>query len=436
VRSVVGKLRAGLALLISVGLLTAMLGTAPAQADTQVTATVGVNIRSGPSTSSRIVGGLYRGQTVTAVSNANGWTKVRFAGGTAYIASRYLTTEKLRAPASLTGQRVTTTAVNLRSGPGLSRRILWVVPENTRVTLTGQSALGFAEVTVGSRRGWISTQYLARSVTGLPQVIGTRVATANLAIRSSSRSDARILGEVRKGTRLSVTGTTQNGRAQIVYRNAVRWVTARYLSNTAANQPSVPGLPKVVGTRYATRDLNIWTAATGSNMITEVPRGEALSITGTQQSGRAQVVYSGAVRWVTAQYLSSSPVAQGSVPSSWANTEENLTAKTIKVHREIRNRFPAIKVVYGWRSASSGEHPLGRALDIMIPNYSSASGRALGTDVADWARANGRRLDINYVIWRQRIWNIQRDREGWRFMADRGNDSANHINHVHISVFA
>ena len=78
----VGKLRAGVAALISAGLLTMLLGTVPATAaDRQVTAVAGVNIRSGPSTSTRIVGGLYRGQTVTAISTANGWTKVRFAGG-------------------------------------------------------------------------------------------------------------------------------------------------------------------------------------------------------------------------------------------------------------------------------------------------------------------------------------------------------------------
>ena len=42
---------------------------------------------------------------------------------------------------------------------------------------------------------------------------------------------------------------------------------------------------------------------------------------------------------------------------------------------------------------------------------------------------------MHYVIWNQRIWNIQRDREGWRYMADRGGDSANHMNHVHVTVW-
>jgi uncharacterized protein YgiM (DUF1202 family) len=434
----IAGLRTAMVMLISAGLLVATLGTVPANAAAvQMSATAGVNIRSGPSTSTKIVGGLYRGQTVTAVSSANGWTKIRFRGGSAYIASRYLTRSKVAAPATVTGNRVTTTDLNLRRGPGLSYRILRVLREGTSVNLTGRSARGYVEVEVGSAEGWVSTQYLAGSASGLPTVIRTRLATADLVIRSSSGSNYRVIDRVKKGTRLSVTGTTQNGRAQIIYRNRVRWVTARYLSNTSVSQPSVPGLPPAVGARYATRALNIWTSATGSSRVDEVPRGERLRITGRTQSGRAQVIYNNAVRWVTSRYLSTTRVSQSApAPSSYPGTERRLTAKTITVHRELRAKVPQIRTVGGWRPASSGEHPLGRALDVMIPNYQSASGRDLGYRIANWAQQNARRLDINYVVWRQRIWNIQRDGEGWRFMADRGGDSANHINHVHISVFA
>ena len=59
----------------------------------------------------------------------------------------------------------------------------------------------------------------------------------------------------------------------------------------------------------------------------------------------------------------------------------------------------------------------------------------VGQEVANWARANAKTLGIQYVIWNQRIWNVQRDKEGWRPMADRGGDSANHKNHVHITVY-
>ena len=123
------------------------------------------------------------------------------------------------------------------------------------MTTTGKTARGFAEVLVGRSRGWASIQYLASARTGLPAVIGTRVATADLDIRTSSGANARTVAEVKKGTRLSVTGATQNGRAQIVYRGAVRWVTAKYLANPKVTSPAPPKLPKITGTRYATAAL-------------------------------------------------------------------------------------------------------------------------------------------------------------------------------------
>lgn len=440
--SVFGRLRTTVAALATAGLLAVTVITAPATAATQVTATAGVNVRSGPSTSTRIIGGLYRGQTVTAISSANGWTKIQFGAGTAYVASRYVTTKRTDGCATVTGSSVTTTGVNFRTGPGLSYRILRVIREGTSVSLTGLSARGFAGVRIGNDCGWISNQYLARSRNALPAVTGTRVAQADLAIRTGSGSDARVVGEIKKGQRVSVTGTTQNGRAQIIYGQAVRWVTARYLSNTAANRPTLPSLPATIGTRYATAELNLWTGPTGSAQVDAVPRGTGLRITGREQSGRAQVVYRNVVRWVTARYLSTTPPTDpppstgggGSVPSSWTTTERRLTAQTIKVHRAARAAFPQIKVVYGWREASSGEHPAGRALDLMIPNYRTAEGRQLGTELANWARQNAPGLRIHYVIWRQQIFNVQRAGEGWRFMADRGDDSSNHLNHVHISV--
>ncbi len=71
----------------------------------------------------------------------------------------------------------------------------------------------------------------------------------------------------------------------------------------------------------------------------------------------------------------------------------------------------------------------------MLPgNYRSASARALGKRIATWARSNAKKLNVYYVIWDQRIWNTQRSGDGWRQMRNGGSASANHKNHVHISV--
>ena len=115
--------------------------------------------------------------------------------------------------------------------------------------------------------------------------------------------------------------------------------------------------------------------------------------------------------------------------------EKGLQPNAIKVHRAARAQFPQITTYYGWRRDVTPDHPAGRALDLMIPNYKSSSGqgaRRRGGHLGQGERAT---LMIKYVIWNQRIWNIERDREGWRYMANRGGDSANHKDHVHVTVF-
>jgi len=116
--------------------------------------------------------------------------------------------------------------------------------------------------------------------------------------------------------------------------------------------------------------------------------------------------------------------------------EQGLTARTIALHRAALEAWPQITTYYGYRNDPSSDHYSGRALDLMIPSYTTSSGRALGDQVAAWAVANAAGFGLDYVIWDQHIWSVRRADEGWRLMADRGSDSANHKNHVHVSVVA
>jgi hypothetical protein len=44
-------------------------------------------------------------------------------------------------------------------------------------------------------------------------------------------------------------------------------------------------------------------------------------------------------------------------------------------------------------------------------------------------------LGVSEVIWSQRIWTVERSSDGWRWMEDRGSDTANHYDHVHVTVY-
>jgi hypothetical protein len=74
--------------------------------------------------------------------------------------------------------------------------------------------------------------------------------------------------------------------------------------------------------------------------------------------------------------------------------------------------------------AGTSDHPGGKAVDFMV-------NRATGDALAACALKNKDALGISYVIWEQRI-NFG---SGWQPMEDRGGVTANHFDHVHISVF-
>jgi Bacterial SH3 domain len=197
---------------------------------------------------------------------------------------------------------------------------------------------------------------------------------------------------------------------------------------------------KVIDTKYATTALNIRTEASQSaSVVAVVDAGTKLSVTATVSNGFRYISYHGKGRWVTNQYLSdkkptsnqsgssSSGISSAPCPSG-SSVESGLTPDAIRVHRAVCHRYPQVKTFLGLRD-SSGYHGDGRALDCMI------SDSTVGWDIAKWLRANARSLGVMEVIYQQHIWTVQRSSEGWRLMEDRGSPTANHMDHVHVSVY-
>jgi hypothetical protein len=105
-------------------------------------------------------------------------------------------------------------------------------------------------------------------------------------------------------------------------------------------------------------------------------------------------------------------------------------------------------LIRAWGGGSSGisrrcsvgtrsEHKEGRALDWKM-SVKKKSQRTRVNKALAWITANNGevalRLGIMYVIWNQRIWSVYYPELGWRKMPSRGSATANHKNHVHISL--
>jgi hypothetical protein len=194
--------------------------------------------------------------------------------------------------------------------------------------------------------------------------------------------------------------------------------------------------PKVMGTKYTTTDVNLWSLPVTGVLLDVLPKGTKVSVTGKVDGIWAEVVSDNKSRWVKAVYLSATkPVAStaGAISQaackSGSSVEDGLTEDAIRVHRAICAKFPDITSYGGLRSGDSGsEHSSGHALDIMVSGSE-------GQEVADWLHANYKKLGVSQLIWQQHIWTVQRSSEGWRAMEDRGSTTANHYDHVHVSVY-
>jgi hypothetical protein len=126
------------------------------------------------------------------------------------------------------------------------------------------------------------------------------------------------------------------------------------------------------------------------------------------------------------KYKPESPVIGGS----------GLTPRTVSMRIEIDREFGPFPAIGCLRAGDSGEHGKGRACDFMEStggNMPTADRQAHGDRVAAYAIQNASRLGIMYVIWKQRIYDMRRP--GWRMMENRGGVTANHFDHVHVSMF-
>jgi hypothetical protein len=108
--------------------------------------------------------------------------------------------------------------------------------------------------------------------------------------------------------------------------------------------------------------------------------------------------------------------------------ETHLTANARAVYRAVCAAFRGtVSSFGGYRAGSSGDHGTGRAVDIMV------SGDP-GLAIARYVQVHAEALHVTYVIYQQKIWMAGSPTSQWKPMADRGSRTANHYDHVHVSV--
>lgn len=110
---------------------------------------------------------------------------------------------------------------------------------------------------------------------------------------------------------------------------------------------------------------------------------------------------------------------------------QGLQPKAAVYKEEVADKFGVTNFSL-YRPGSNDDHGKGLAVDFVVNDNTE-----LGDQIANYATSDMESNDINYVIWKQRFYANYDSYYGpantWNLMPDRGGDTANHYDHVHVS---
>ena len=280
-----------------------------------------------------------------------------------------------------------------------------------------------------NRGAALVTAVLAVFATGAAVAIGVSGLDTDVSAVDAKASVGTLV-EARDQTRQEARLSRSAGRRIVEQRTVMRRLSP--VEQLLQPKAAADAVTKADRSLWTTEDLNLWTRPDRvADRVGLLETGKKILVTGRRFGEREEVVLGGKARWVTAGYLSSEkpdpgPTLGGEC-SNGTSVPSGVSSNIAAIHRAVCANWPEI-ITYGTLRADSADHGSGRAMDIMI------SGTA-GREAAEFLRANYAAFGINYVIHAQEIWSVDRSGEGWRGMEDRGSVTANHYDHVHVSVY-
>ncbi len=206
---------------------------------------------------------------------------------------------------------------------------------------------------------------------------------------------------------------------------------------SAVSADALTGSRPVASTLRTSANLNLRSgASTNAGILLTMPRGSSVSVVTSQPSGAwYQVKYGSRTGWAHGNYLIA-PNATGGSGSGSPSATVRVGGGPVVAHaqRFVDDSCGRHGCPYELGTREGHDPSRTRAVDMMMSRYGSVAGgteRTRGDNIAGFALENERDYKLYYVIWRQRI--NSADGRGWRGMSNRGSNTENHFDHVHVS---
>ncbi|RYM06697.1 hypothetical protein EWH99_02200 [Sporolactobacillus sp. THM7-7] len=303
------------------------------------TTTDNLNVRTGPSTSNKLLTTLKKGTTVSVVGTSGGWLQIKYNGSTAYVSGDYVK----KSGNGVTGgsestekelyQGTTTDNLNVRTGPSTSNKRLTTLKKGTTVSVVGTSG-GWLQIKYNGETAYVSGEYVKKSGSSSSgsesseKELYKGATTDNLNVRTGPSTSNKRLTTLKKGTTVSVVGTS-GGWLQIKYNGSTAYVSGEYVKKTGSG---APGGSESVGKELykgtTTDNLNVRKGPSTSNQrLTTLKRGTTVSVVGTS-GGWLQIKYNGSTAYVSGEYVQKIDNDSKPEKSDTSDTENTKVSQT------------------------------------------------------------------------------------------------------------
>jgi zinc D-Ala-D-Ala carboxypeptidase len=206
------------------------------------------------------------------------------------------------------------------------------------MTVTGREQQSYVPVKVDGLFGWVSADWIERGSVSLEQTAaspdatsqpGTATAISDVEMRSAPGDDAAMMTTIPSVSVVTLTGEAQDGFLGVVFNGQEGWANASFLAvaevapgtttllqpadAAAQTQPvdaavaSAPAQPFQTspGTQtVTTTNVNLRSQPSAESMVLSVlPEGTAVTMTGSQANGYVNVRIDGQAGWIDSAYL-------------------------------------------------------------------------------------------------------------------------------------
>ena len=212
-----------------------------------------LNVRSGASTSSSVIGSLSNGSKVTIVGESGSWYKINYGNTTGYVSKDYVQASGEQNSSSESSSQGTTSgksgqvvnvhsSLNVRSGASTSSSVIGSLSNGSKVTIVGESGSWY-KINYRNTTGYVSKDYIqssgesnnsSNSGNSSSETASNKSGYvvnvhSSLNVRSGASTSSSVIGSLSNGSKVTIVGESGSWY-KINYGNTTGYVSKEYVS--------------------------------------------------------------------------------------------------------------------------------------------------------------------------------------------------------------